>query len=180
MAVLALALLAQGGGFTTLLDGKSLEGWNPVGDANWSVVDGAVQATTGTGFLVTPVPYGDFQLTAEVWVDAEANSGIFIRCGDPKNIGAMSCYEVNIFDQRPDPAYRTGAIVNVAKPSAMINAGGRWNTMEITAQGTHLMVTLNGTKTADAQDKTHARGHIALQRSAGTVKWRNVRIRTLS
>jgi hypothetical protein len=123
--------------------------------------------------------YGDFQLIAEVWVDDDANSGIFIRCQDPKMITATNCYEVNVFDKRPDPAYRTGAIVNIAKPAAMINAGGKWNTMDITAQGTHLMVTLNGTRTVDVQDDKFARGPIALQYSAGVVKFRNVRIRTL-
>ncbi len=46
---------AQGGGWTTVLDGSSLKGWNVVGNANWSVVDNVVQATKGTGFLVTPV-----------------------------------------------------------------------------------------------------------------------------
>ena len=94
-------------------------------------------------------------------------------------ITAMNCYEVNIFDKRPDPAYRTGAIVNVAKPAAQIDAAGKWNTLDITAQGTHLMVTLNGTKTVDVQDKMFAKGVIALQYGAGTVKFRNVRFRTL-
>ncbi len=46
----------QAGGFTTLFDGKSLKGWNVVGDANWEVADGVVQASKGTGFLVTPMP----------------------------------------------------------------------------------------------------------------------------
>ena len=41
---------------------------------------------------------------------------MFIRCEDPKTINAMNAYEVNIFDKRPDQAYRTGAIVDVAKP----------------------------------------------------------------
>ena len=45
---------AQGGGWTTVLDGSSLKGWDVVGDANWSVVDRCVQASKGTGFLVTP------------------------------------------------------------------------------------------------------------------------------
>ena len=35
------------GGWTTLFDGTSLNGWNRVGDANWEIVDGAVQATKG-------------------------------------------------------------------------------------------------------------------------------------
>ena len=102
--------------FKTILDGTSLKGWNVVGNANWSVADGAVQASMGTGFLVTPESYTDFQITADFWVTDDANSGIFIRCSDPKTITAMNAYEVNIFDKRPDQAYRTGAIVDVAKP----------------------------------------------------------------
>ena len=169
----------QAGGWTTLLDGSSLKGWNVVGDANWEVAEGAVQASKGTGFLVTPMSYGDFQITLEFWVTDDANSGVFIRCQDPKMISAMNSYEVNIFDKRPDQSYRTGAIVDVAKPSAMINTGGKWNTFDITAQGPKLMVTLNGTRTVDVEHKGHVRGPIALQYGAGTVKFRNVRIRTL-
>jgi hypothetical protein len=169
----------QAGGWTTLLDGSSLKGWNVVGDANWEVAEGAVQASKGTGFLVTPMSYGDFQITLEFWVTDDANSGVFIRCQDPKMISAMNSYEVNIFDKRPDQSYRTGGIVDVAKPSAMINTGGKWNTFDITAQGPKLMVTLNGTRTVDVEHKGHVRGPIALQYGAGTVKFRNVRIRTL-
>jgi hypothetical protein len=168
-----------GGAWTTLLDGSSIKGWNVVGDANWEIVDGAVQATRGAGFLVSPVPYADFQVTVEFWVSDDANSGVFIRCSDPKMITAMNAYEVNIFDKRPDPAYRTGAIVNVAKPASMVDAGGRWNTIDITAQGPKMTVTLNGIRTVDVEHREHARGPIALQYGAGTVKFRNVRIRTL-
>jgi hypothetical protein len=176
-----LRVAAQGqSGWTTLFDGTSLKGWNRVGDANWEIVDGAVQANKGmTSFLVTPMSYGDFQLTAEVWVTNEANSGIFIRCQDPKTITATNAYEVNVYDQRPDPAYRTGAIVDVAKPMVNINAGGRWNTLDITAQGSKLIVIMNGMKTVDVEHKGHTRGPIALQYGSGTVRFRNVRIRTL-
>jgi hypothetical protein len=167
-------------GWTTLFDGSSLKGWNIVGDANWEIADGAVQATRGTGFLVTPTSYGDFQITLEFWVSDDANSGVFIRCADPKTITATNSYEVNIYDKRPDPSYRTGGIVDVAKPSAMLNTGGKWNTYDITAQGSKLVVVLNGTKTVDVDHKGFARGPIALQYGAGTVKFRNVRIRTLS
>src|SRR5918993_4168307 len=55
-------------GWTTLFDGTSLKGWNRVGDANWEIVDGAVQATKGSAsFLVTPNSYADFQITLEFW-----------------------------------------------------------------------------------------------------------------
>jgi hypothetical protein len=166
-------------GFKTILDGTSLKGWDVVGDANWSVADGAVQASMGTGFLVTPASYTDFQITADFWVTDDANSGIFIRCEDPKTINAMNSYEVNIFDKRPDQSYRTGAIVDVAKPLTVINTGGKWNTIDITARGPRMTVLINGQKMVDVQDNKHARGPIALQYGAGTVKFKNVKLRTL-
>jgi hypothetical protein len=163
----------------TLFDGSNLSAFNLVGDANWQVVDGVVQANRGTGFLVTKNSYGDFQLNLEFWVDDDANSGVFIRCSNPQEISATNAYEVNIYDKRPDQSYRTGGIVDVAKPSSVINTGGRWNTYEITAQRSRLIVTLNGTRTVDVEHTGHARGPVALQYGAGTVKFRNVRIRPL-
>ena len=171
-------VLAQaGGGWTTLLDGKSYSNFNPIGEANWKVAEGAVQADMGTGFLVSKQAYGDFELRAEFWVTPDANSGIFIRAENPKEITAMNAYEVNIFDMRPDQAYRTGAIVDVAKPSVKVDTGNKWNTLEITAKGPRMVVKVNGMQTVDAQDMKHARGPFALQRSAGTVKFRKVEIR---
>ena len=140
---------------------------------------GVVQADSGTGFLVTKQPYGDFEIKAEFWVDEKANSGIFIRCADPVKVGADTCYEVNVFDTRPDPTYGTGAIVNVAKVTTMPKAGGKWNTYEIRAEGPRMIVTLNGVRTVDVQDTKHARGQIGLQYGAGIVKFRNVQIRAL-
>jgi len=157
-----------------------LKAWNVVGEANWTVMDDVVQADKGSGFLVTPMTYGDFQMSADFWVSDEANSGVFIRCSDPKTITAANAYEVNIFDKRPDQAYRTGAIVNFAKPLAMVNTGGKWNTIEITAKGPRMTVVVNGVTTVrDFEDAKFPRGSIALQYGAGVVRFRNVRIRAL-
>ena len=174
---LGQTVLAQGA-WKTILDGKSMDQWTPIGMANWRSVDGAIQSDNGMGgFLVSKVPYGDFELRAEVWVTPDANSGIFIRGENPKEISAMNAYEVNIYDMRPDQAYRTGGIVDVAKPMSVMNAGNRWNVMEITAKGPRLTVRLNGTPMVDVQDTKHARGVIALQAGVGTVKFRKVEIR---
>ena len=172
--------VAAQGGWTTLFDGKNVEAFNKVGDANWTIADGVLQADKGMGgYLVTKQPYTDFEIRAEFWVDTPANSGIFIRCDTPQMPGAEACYEVNIFDTRPDPTYGTGGIVNVAKVATPIKAGGKWNTYEIRAQGSHLTVTLNGVKTAEANDTKHARGPFALQYGAGVVKFRKVEVRPL-
>jgi hypothetical protein len=123
--------------------------------------------------------YKDFQLRAEVWVSDDANSGIFIRCEDPAKPGAKTCYECNIYDTRPDPSYGTGAIVYHAEVNPIPKAGGKWNTMEITAKGRDLTVTFNGEKTAQARSGMHTEGPVALQFGEGTVKFRKVEIKPL-
>lgn len=164
----------------TLFDGTNLDRWNIVGDANWEIVGDTVRAdaSTDSSFLVSDVDYSDFDLTLEFWVDVPANSGVFIRCMDPEEIGADSCYEVNIYDTRPDPTYRTGSIVNFVAPAEIVNTGGRWNTYEISAHGNRLSATLNDVPMFDIEDSTYASGPIALQYGSGTVIFRNVRIRT--
>jgi hypothetical protein len=166
------------GEWVTLFDGSGLASFDVVGKGNWRIVGDTVEATEGgPSYLVTKMPYADFDMRVEFWVDADANSGVFIRCADPKAITDKSCYEVNVYDKRPDPTYRTGGIVHFAKPMATIDAGGRWNTYEISARGPKLTVVLNGMKTVEIEDKTFARGPIALQYGAGTVRFRNVQIR---
>ena len=172
------------GGWTTLIDGtKGMDNFNVVGQADWTGVDGAIQATKGgttPSYLVTKNSYKDFTIRVEFWSSDNANSGVFVRCQNPNQITDESCYEANIFDTRPDPTYGTGAIVKVAKLTApMIKAGGKWNTYEITAQGKRLVLVLNGVKTVDVEDSKFASGPIGLQWGSGTIKFRKVEIRSL-
>lgn len=165
--------------WTTLFDGTHLDHFNKVGNANWKLGGGMVEATSGPGFLVSKESYANFELRVEFWVDEGANSGVYMRCQDATQITDKTCYEANIFDKRPDPSGRTGAIVHIAKPLATVNAGGKWNTYEITARGPELTVRLNGTLTAQAKDDKLTSGPIALQYNAGTVRFRRVQIRRL-
>ncbi|MEJ0077942.1 MAG: DUF1080 domain-containing protein [Alphaproteobacteria bacterium] len=185
----APAALTQGG--TVLFDGKNLDHFNKVGDANWRLEDGTVVADKGNGFLVTKEQYGDFQLRAEFWVGPDANSGIFIRATDPQKLTATNGYEVNIWDDRPEKDYGTGAIVGVAKVDPMPKSVGQWNTYEITAKGDTFTIVLNGKKTVEGKDGKHPKGYIGLQHGLGNkdaagvqndkgvVKFRKVEIKPL-
>src|SRR5262245_53693540 len=180
--------MGGGSGWTTLIEGTSGMGnFNPIGEANWRAEGGAIVADKGKGgYLVSKNSYKDFQIRAEFWADHTTNSGVFIRCQDPNKVGAATCYEVNIYDQRPDPSYGTGGIVDVAKVSPMPKAGGKWNTYDITAKGTQLTVVLNGVQTVNVQNANFAEGRVALQfgngpkdAPGGAIKWRKVEIKPL-
>jgi hypothetical protein len=190
LAVFGCATRPSGDGWITLVDGTSasLNNWNRIGDANWRAEDGAVVADKAkvTSYLVSKDSYKDFQIRAEFWADHTTNSGIFIRAANPQKIGADSSYEVNIYDQRPDPSYGTGGIVDFAKVSPMPKAGGKWNVFLITAKGTNLIVELNGLQTVNIHDSKFASGPFALQfgnraqdAPGGAIKWRKVQIRPL-
>ncbi|MGB3426725.1 MAG: DUF1080 domain-containing protein [Burkholderiaceae bacterium] len=197
-ALLAAATLLAGcaqmpggdAGWVTLIDGaRGLENWNRVGDANWRAEDGAVVADDGKGgFLVSKSSYKDFQIRAEFWAAPSANSGIYMRCSDPKTLTDKNCYEANIFDQRPDPTFGTGAIVHHAPvPHHAYKAGGKWNTYDITVKGSELTVVLNGVQTVKVSHEQLKEGPFALQygtlppkgEPGGAIKWRKVQIRTL-
>jgi hypothetical protein len=175
----APAAAQTGPGWVTVLDGKSLGEFTQTGEANWRVEDGAVVADKGKGgHLVSKASYKDFEVYAEFWTDADANSGIFIRCA-PDKIGAKTCYECNIFDKRPDQTYGTGAIVYISEVNPMPVVAGKWNTMQVSAKGRQLTVSINGQKTADIRNGLWDEGHFTLQYGGGVVKFRKVAVRPL-
>jgi len=175
---------AGSGGWTTLIDGEQgLGNFDPVGDADWHAADGAIVAdrkeSKPSAFLVTRSAYRDFEVHAEFWVSHDANSGIYMRCADGAKPTDTTCYEANIYDERPEAKYGTGAITHLAAVDPMPKAGGKWNTFDITVRGTHIVVVLNGVKTAEIDDDKLASGPIALQYVQGVVKFRKVQVRTL-
>lgn len=175
--------------WATLIDGPNgLENWNRIGDANWRSEDGAIIADKAkeVNYLVSKNSYSDFKIIAEFWADHTTNSGIFLRLSDPKKVTSANSYEVNIYDQCPDPANGTGAIVDVAKVVPMPKAGGKWNTYVITAKGNRFKVELNGVQTVDVRDSKFTAGPIALQfgrgpngAPGGIIKWRKLLISPL-
>ena len=158
VASLSVGASAQEVKWTTLVDGKSMGDFDRVGAANWRVEGGAIVADKLEGkdpaYLTTKQTYKNFQIVSRV---------LDRRGGQQRNlhplrksagtVNAKDCYEVNIFDKRPDPSYGTGAIVDVAKVIPMPKAAGKWNTYDITVVDDHFVVILNGQKTVDVTDR---------------------------
>ena len=182
--VLATSLIqAADNDWVTLIDGtQGMENFNIVGDANWSAEHNAIQATQGSGasWLVSKNSYSDFSLRVEFWASNDANSGIYMRCEDANQITDRTCYEANVFDQRGDPSFGTGAIVHISPvDEPRPTAGNSWNVFVITLDGDHLVVELNGKRTVDVRDNLLASGPIALQWGRGALRFRKVAIKEL-
>jgi hypothetical protein len=168
-------------GWLLLFDGETTFGWAPRSGTRWEVRDGALcyQPGSGGGYLSTTTEFADFQLHAEFWIDDKANSGVFLRCPATGDITATNAYEVNIFD--PHEKWPTGSINEVARTRETQNTIGRWNTYDITAEGDHLVVRLNGKVTVDARNGRSLCGTIALQnlKGEGEVRFRNLKLKPL-
>ena len=101
-------------------------------------------------------------------------SGVFVR--SPKEAGG---YEVQIWRQQP-AGYNTGSIVGTAKTAKdFAIKPDQWNHFQITAEGDHIVVVLNGETTLDIRDAKFPEGHIRLQYQQFPIEFRNIKIRPL-
>jgi len=202
---LAYPLIAQNAGWTSLFDGKTLNGWKKVaGSANYAIEEGAILGQTvinsPNSFLITEKQYGDFILELEVKInDTTANSGIQFRSNyDPaghEGKGKVFGYQYEL-----DPAARrwTAGIYDEGRrdwlyplmlnPSAQ-NAFkvGVFNKVRIECIGHEIKTWINNIPAAHLIDTFDSKGVIALQvhsigkntQFAGEkIWWKNIRIKT--
>ena len=147
----------------------------PAGGSHWEVVDGLLTACgEPVGYLASDRSYKNFVLSIEFKCGADTNSGVYVR--SPQENGG---YEVQIWRQQP-AGYNTGAIVGTAKTSREYTfKADQWNRYEITADGDHLVVALNGETTLDIHDAKFSEGNLRLQYQKYPIAFRNIKIRSL-
>jgi hypothetical protein len=147
----------------------------PAGSSHWEVVDGSLTACgEPAGYLNSDRSYKNFVLSLEFKTTETANSGVFVR--SPQEAGG---YEVQIWKQQP-AGYNTGSIVGTAKTARDYTfKSDQWNTLQVTADGDHLVVVLNGETTLDIRDAKFPDGNIRLQYQQFPIAFRNVKLRAL-
>ena len=202
-AALSFAAFAQDPGFTTLFDGKTLNGWTLVRGhgPGYIVRDGLIVCPKeGGGNLFTEKTYANFVFRFEFKLTPGANNGIGIRApfeGD----AAYQGMEIQILDHDDKqykgwlkPAQHHGSIYDVvAAKTGFLKPLGEWNYEEITADGRQIKVILNGTTITDVnlddmKDPAVLKKHPGLARTDGHVgflghgshvEFRNIRIKEL-
>lgn len=140
----------------TLLNGTSLAGWKlvePDAVNGWRAQDGLLsnrpvqvegQPHKNYGNLRTEREFEDFNLTLEVRVPKDGNSGIYLK----------GLYEVQVadsFGQGLD-SHNMGAVYSRITPSASAEKpASEWQTLDITLVDRHVTVVLNGKKIINNQ-----------------------------
>ena len=192
-----------GEGWVPLFDGKTLTGWaQKNGTAKYHVLKGTIVGTTSEGspnsFLASTKDYGDFELTFEVKVDDQLNSGVQIRSVSKQEIksgrvhGPQVEIAVNgtagfVYGEALDTGWLSKNLSDPAAKAAFKR--GAWNRYLVKAVGTSIKTWVNGVPVADLVDETSKMpsGFIGLQvhgigRGAGPyqVAWRNLYLKDLS
>ncbi len=194
LAAIGLTSLALGEeGFSTLFDGKTLDGWH--GDMSlWKVQDGMIVGSsegatlTHNTFLSTKKSYKNFVLKIEFKL-RNHNSGVQVRSQQREDF-VVAGYQADIADKRymgilyEERGRGILADVDPEEVAKHLKPDG-WNEYVITCDGPRLKFELNGFTTVDyteASDVGAKEGIIALQLHQGPpmqVSFRNIRIKEL-
>ncbi|HQX51425.1 MAG TPA: DUF1080 domain-containing protein [Planctomycetaceae bacterium] len=173
LPVFTAAVQADDAEWISLFDGKTLDGWEKVGNEKsvWEVTDGAISGSGPASMLVnTTGPYKNFRYRAEVKINDKGNSGLYFRT-TPKP-GFTDGYEAQINSTHTDPI-RTGSVYGMchvykelAKPDTWFNyelevRDDVWRGREMT----RIKVTIDGNELYEYLDfaKTFPAGHFAFQ-----------------
>lgn len=175
-AAFAFATIQAAEGWRPLWDGATLSGWHIIGKGEWRIIDGAIRGThpkTEKEFshLVTDESFKDFTVRLKYKAVA-GNSGLYFRI-EEKGFSGVSGFQAEI-----DPAkdagglYETGGRAWVSQPTPeQVKTWfkpGEWNEMSVSARGGHIVVHVNGVKSAELKnDPGRREGRIALQVHGG-------------
>jgi Domain of Unknown Function (DUF1080) len=174
-----------------LFNGRNLEGWKINGTEKWYVDNGELVCESGPdkqyGYLSTDSSFHNFDLTLEFKLEANGNSGVFIRSSIEGT--KISGWQVEV----APPGEHSGGIYEsygrgwLVQPKPedekMLNATG-WNKMRIRVLNNEVTSWLNGKEMVHLDDKKigEGKGFIALQIHDGggiKVRWKNIVLRKL-
>ena len=182
-----------GKGWKSLFDGKTLKGWN-YEKGYWEVKDGAIYgdkkvSTPHHHYMFTDKDYKDFAVHIDVKMTADSyNSGVCARI-NPKSFDDVPGYQVDMGDGYWgclwDEHHRQTKIFDYPKEDAdKILHKGDWNHYYFTMNGPHIVIYLNGVKTAEGDDPGgFASGPLGFQLCHGDntkASFRNIYVKLLS
>ncbi|HEY2841707.1 MAG TPA: DUF1080 domain-containing protein [Pirellulales bacterium] len=134
-------------GWQLLFNGKDTTGWKCNNDKPIAtkVEEGALAPYKSGGYLIIyDKPFGDFVLKCDAKMgDADCNSGVFFRVGDPAN-PVYTGLEMQVMAGKGTGMHDFGAIYDLVPPTKNNSKADDWNAIEIRAQGPLITVKVNG------------------------------------
>jgi len=178
-------------GFVSLFNGTDLTGWTIHGTEKWYVENGELVCESGPdkqyGYLSTNKSYFDFELSVQFKLEANGNSGVFIRSGIEGT--KISGWQVEVAPPEQHTggiyeSYGRGWLVQPKPEDEKMLKADDWNTMRILVNKDEVTSWLNGKEMVHLKDEKigAGKGFIALQIHDGggiKVRWKNLIINEL-
>ena len=126
----ASCAVAEDNKWVSLFDGKTMNGWEVVGEGSvWDVKDGALTGSGRPSMLVcTSGPYKNFRYRADVKISDGGNSGLYFRT--TRKPSFADGYEAQIDSTHRDPI-RTGSLYGMAHVYKQLVPPDTWFKYEI-------------------------------------------------
>ncbi len=178
-------------GFKKIFNGKDITGWTIHGTEKWYVEDRELICESGPdkqyGYLSTDKNYKNFILRLKFKLEANGNSGVFIRSGIEGTKISGWQVEVAPKDHHTGGIYESYGRGWIIKPNTEDEKNLKpddWNDMRIMVVNDEVTTWLNGKQMVYLKDEKIGQGNgfIALQIHDGggiKVRWKNIRIKEL-
>lgn len=181
-------------GFISPFTSESLRACEKTGNAEWSYENGVLHGRDERGALLSQETFADLDLTADVKINADGNSGVHFRANSSGN-ALPNGYQVQIIGSN----LRDKGATEYTGSLTVITSGGyrgmssvsrnpiqddQWFQLRLLAQGNHFIVQIDGKTVADYVDSENRcrQGRVGLEQWGRTtvVSFRNVRVRRLA
>ena len=178
-------------GSKKIFNGKNLKGWTVHGTEKWYVENGELVCESGPdkqyGYLSTDKSYKNFILEYDFKLEANGNSGVFIRSSIDGT--KISGWQVEVAPPGSSTggiyeSYGRGWLIKPSKEDEKILSPDGWNKGKIRVSNDEVTTWLNGKQMVFFKDNKigNGNGFIALQIHDGggiKVRWKNIRITKL-
>lgn len=176
---------------STLFNGKNLSGWTIHGTEKWYVENNELICESGPdkqyGYLSTNKSYRNFILTLDFKLEANGNSGVFIRSSIDGT--KISGWQIEVAPENSHTggiyeSYGRGWIIQPKAEDEKWLKAKDWNKLKIKVTGDEVTTWLNGRQMVYLKDEKIGKGEgfIALQIHDGggiKVRWKNIIIKQL-
>ncbi len=193
----------QAGGFVSIFDGETLDGWELLGQTGdgYQAGGGVLSMPLGGGGnLFYNKELSNFVVRFEFRLEDGSNNGLCIRCPKQEKSLAYEGIELQIIDNAAErykdiePWQKHGSLYHVfPAETGALKPTGEWNFEEVTVQGTKVKVVVNGQTILDVDTSTVTdpeilEKHPGLKRTSGyigflghnePIQFRNIEVKEL-
>ena len=183
-------------GFTSLMDGKTFDGWKPAEEnqGTWTVQDGAFVAHGNRCHLYyvgDEKPFKNFHLKVEVMTGPISNGGIYFHTKYQARDWPRSGFECQVNNTHGD-WIKTGSLYGLVNVGVSPAQDNKWWTQEIIVQGNSVTVLVDGKKFLQYNEPAGAQPGKDFERKLGSgtfalqghdpgsvVQYKNIRVKRL-